>query len=214
MSPSTSDGIPEAVDFDDLTIRFDSRVLRPRPWTLEQSRWAASLLPGLPAGAVLELCAGAGQIGLAAVSGSRRRLVCVEADPVAADFAVGNARAAGMSDRVEVRAAPMASALRPGEVFPLMIADPPWVRRSETERFPEDPPTAIDGGEDGLQVARECLALVGSHLAPRGVALLQLGSTDQVTALEPELRPAGLAVSEVRSYAGGTVARVERAPAA
>jgi release factor glutamine methyltransferase len=202
---------PESVDFDGLTIRFDDRVLRPRAWTAEQSRWAASLLPDLPDGAVLELCAGAGQIGLAAVSGSPRRLVCVEADPVAAAYAVLNAEAAGCSDRVQVREAPMARALQPGERFPLIVADPPWVRRTETGRFPEDPLTAIDGGDDGLDVARECVALVGGHLAAGGAALLQLGSADQVGALRPELGQAGLIAVEVRRYERGVVALVRSA---
>ena len=54
------------VEFGGLQITFDSRLLSPRPWTQAQSRWAASLLPNLPPGDVLELCSGAGQIGLLA----------------------------------------------------------------------------------------------------------------------------------------------------
>jgi release factor glutamine methyltransferase len=206
--------VPESVDFDGLTIRFDDRVLRPRAWTAEQSRWAASLLPGLPEGPVLELCAGAGQIGLAAVARSRRRLVCVEADPVAAAFATLNAEGSGLSDRVEVREAPMTLALQPGERFAAVVADPPWVRRTETARFPEDPLTAIDGGDDGLDVARECVAVVAGHLAPGGLALLQLGSTEQVDALGTEVRSRGLTVVEVRRYERGVVALIGHAPGA
>ena len=58
--------------------------------------------------------------------------------------------------------------LAPGERFPLIIADPPWVRRAETRRFPEDPLLAIDGGDDGMSVVRECLAAIAAHLAPAG----------------------------------------------
>ena len=53
--------------FGDLEIAYDDRVLTPRPWTALQSEWAAELLESAPAGPVLELCAGAGQIGLLAV---------------------------------------------------------------------------------------------------------------------------------------------------
>jgi release factor glutamine methyltransferase len=105
----------------------------------------------------------------------------------------------------------MARALQPGERFPLIVADPPWVRRTETGRFPEDPLTAIDGGDDGLDVARECVALVGGHLAAGGAALLQLGSADQVGALRPELGQAGLIAVEVRRYERGVVALVRSA---
>ena len=52
---------------DELEISYDQRVLEPRPWTAAQSRWASSLFRVLPPGPVLELCAGAGHIGLLAV---------------------------------------------------------------------------------------------------------------------------------------------------
>ncbi|MBI2244007.1 MAG: methyltransferase, partial [Nocardioides sp.] len=61
---------PETMGFGPLRITFDGRVLRPRPWTAAQSEWAAEILADAPAGPVLELCAGAGQIGLLAVAGS------------------------------------------------------------------------------------------------------------------------------------------------
>ena len=113
--------------FGSLRIAFDARVLRPREWTAAQSEWAAELLPRLPAGPVLELCAGAGQIGLLAVVDSSRRLVCVDADETACRFARANADGARMADRVEVRQARLEEALAPEDAFPLIIADPPWV---------------------------------------------------------------------------------------
>src|SRR5687767_11506103 len=135
--------------FGSLRIAFDDRVLRPREWTTAQSAWAAEILASTPEGPVLELCAGAGQIGLLAVVDSAgRRLVCVDADEVACDFARANAEGAGLSDRVEVRHASLEDALRRDELFPLVIADPPWVPREATGRFPEDPLSAIDGGPD------------------------------------------------------------------
>jgi len=204
----------QTVDFDGLTVCFDGRVLHPRAWTAEQSRWAARLLEDLPHGPVLELCAGAGQIGLSAVRRSQRRLVCVEADAVAASYAALNAQRSGLSDRVEVRERPLSLALRPDERFPLVVADPPWVRSTETGKFPEDPLTAIDGGHDGLDVARECVAVVGRHLGPGGAALLQLGTTGQAGALEQDLAHAGLTVVEVRDYRRGVVALLEHAPEA
>jgi methylase of polypeptide subunit release factors len=212
VTDSDGTGQEETADFDGLTIHFDDRVLRPRPWTAEQSRWAAALLEGLDPGPVLELCAGAGQIGRASVAGSTRRLLCIDADPAAAGFATRNARTAGMTDRVEVREARLTEALAAEEEFVLILADPPWVSSTETDRFPEDPLSAIDGGGDGLDVARQCLEVIADHLAHEGVALLQLGSEAQVVALQPEIGPAGLGTSEVRNYQGGVVARLERRP--
>jgi release factor glutamine methyltransferase len=184
-----------------LEIAWDHRVLEPRPWTTAQSRWAADLLAELPPGPVLELCTGAGHIGLLAVLDSSRRLVAVDADPVACRFAADNALAAGLADRVEVRHATMDAALAAGEEFPLIIADPPWVPTVRTDDFPDDPLLAIDGGADGLVVARACLDVAREHLAPEGVLLLQLGTVEQATALHDDVERADLVVTEVRQQA-------------
>ena len=201
----------ETTDFGGLCIEFDDRVLRPRSWTEQQSLWAAELLPSLPAGAVLELCSGAGQIGLLAVCASDRQLVCVDLNPAAAELTCDNARAAGLQDRVEMRLGRIDQVLAPGETFPLVIADPPWVRRAETGRFPEDPLVAIDGGDDGLGVARECLAAVVEHLAPGGVALFQLGPGPQAETVSALAARAGLVPGEVRTFGDrGVLLRLDR----
>lgn len=206
-----TDLLRETVDFGGLQITFDDRVLRPRTWTENQSRWAAGLLPGLPEGPVLELCSGAGQIGLLAVADSARRLVCVDVNPVAAELTLTNAFRAGLWARVEMRLGLISGVLLPEERFPLIIADPPWVPRSQTPRFPGDPLLAIDGGDDGLTVVRECLAAIETNLADQGVALLQLGPDDQVAAVTRLLEGTGLAAGESREYGDrGTLLRIDR----
>jgi len=195
--------VPQAVDFDGLAIRYDARVLEPRPWTVAQSHWAAELLTSVPPGPVLELCAGAGQIGLRAVAGTDRRLVCVDACAVACAYARQNAADAGMVERVEVREGRMQDVLTEGELFPLVVADPPWVRRSDVRRYPEDPRTAIDGGPDGMDVAQACVDAAWRHVVPGGTLLLQLGTVGQVDLL------AGVEASDVRVYDRGVVARID-----
>ncbi|HEX5920107.1 MAG TPA: RsmD family RNA methyltransferase [Nocardioides sp.] len=199
--------------FGSLTIAFDDRVLRPREWTAAQSEWAADLMTTAPGGTVLELCAGAGHIGLLAVAASARRLLCVDANPVACDYARANALAAGMAERVEVREARLQEALAEEERFPVVIADPPWVPREETGRYPEDPLTAIDGGDDGLDVARDCLAVIDGHLAVGGSAVLQVGTRAQTDVLrrEPCFTESRLVMVEVRQQVRGVLARIDRA---
>ena len=198
----------ETVAFGRLQITFDGRVLRPRSWTEAQSAWAAEILRTAPAGQVLELCAGAGHIGLLAVLGSTRCLLCVDIDPVACEFARRNAEAAGMTSRVEVREGAMDEVLRDAERFAVVIADPPWVPRASVERYPEDPRLAIDGGDDGMDLARTCVDVAGRHLQPGGVLLLQLGSVDQVETLRDQLED-GLSVTEVRWYDDGVLVRMD-----
>ncbi|WP_460833260.1 RsmD family RNA methyltransferase [Nocardioides hungaricus] len=158
----------ETMGFGPLRITFDGRVLRPRTWTATQSEWAAGILRTAPPGAVLELCAGAGQIGLLAVLGSERRLVCVDVNPAACAWVRHNAEEAGLAHRVEVREGPMDEVLRDSERFAMVVADPPWVRRDDVGDHPEDPVLAIDGGADGMDVAWLCVGLARAHLASSG----------------------------------------------
>jgi release factor glutamine methyltransferase len=211
---STTSHAPETMGFGPLRITFDGRVLRPRPWTAAQSEWAAEILAQAPAGPVLELCAGAGQIGLLAVAGSDRSLVCVDLNPVACDYARGNARAAALEDRVEVREGSMEQVLRDDERFALVIADPPWVRRADVGRFPEDPVLAIDGGLDGMALAWLCVDTARPHLMRGASVLLQLGSVEQVDLLRERLRERPedeLVISEVRWCDRGVLVRLDAA---
>lgn len=207
---------PRTMSFGPLEIRYDSRVLEPRPWTALQSRWAAELLADLPPGRVLELCTGAGHIGLLALALSGRAGVLVDIDPVAAEHARFNTAAAGLADRVEVRLAAAQDAVGPGEEFPLVIADPPWVTSAEVGRFPEDPLLAIDGGEDGLGLALTCLEVMGTCLAHGGAGLLQIGNHAQVAAVEEWLahpETPSLQVQEVRAHEDrGVVVLLRHAP--
>jgi methylase of polypeptide subunit release factors len=187
-------------------------VLRPRLWTVAQSRWAAEIIRHAPPGPVLELCAGAGQIGLLAVRLAPRRLVCVDVDPVACDYLRRNAADACL--RVEVREGPMDEVLAPDETFAVVIADPPWVPTADTARFPEDPLGAIDGGPDGMGIVRRALQVVARHLAPGGSLVLQVGSAAQADEVALELAGYdGLRLSEVRELRRGALVRVDRTSA-
>ncbi|MFE6645625.1 methyltransferase [Nocardioides sp. NPDC057772] len=203
------------IRFGHLDIDFDDRVLTPRPWTIRQSEWAAELSAGLPDGPMLELCSGAGQIGLLAAAMVGRRLVCVDADPVACAFTRANAERAGLAHLVDVREGSMDHALDPDERFVLVIADPPWVPTSQVGRYPEDPRTAIDGGADGMLVAQTCLDTTARHLSPGGAAVLQLGTTDQADRVLELLEGGDLFVQEVRDSPGeGVLVHIARATAA
>ncbi|MCD4527185.1 methyltransferase [Nocardioides sp. cx-173] len=197
------------MDFSQLTIEYDDRVLTPRPWTAMQSQWAAELIPDAPVGRVLELCAGAGHIGLLAVWLANRPLVCVDLNPAACELTQVNASMAGLADDVEVHCGDLAEVV-PSEQFGVVIADPPWVPAAETQRFPEDPLLAIDGGEDGLSVARLCLAVAAERVADGGHVLIQLGSSDQAQRLSAEGCADSLRLVEIRDGERGVVARFDR----
>jgi methylase of polypeptide subunit release factors len=176
-----------AASFGSLTIRYDDRVLAPREWTTRQSAWIAELSPFAPQGPVLELCAGAGQIGLLAVASQPRDLVLVDDNETACSYARINAADADLTTSVEVRCGEIDAVIAPDERFALVIADPPWVPSQRTADFPEDPLFAIDGGTDGMHVAWTCVDVLARHLMDGGSAVLQLGCLEQVSALRARL---------------------------
>ncbi|WP_231635277.1 methyltransferase [Luteipulveratus halotolerans] len=190
-----------------MTIDADPRLLQPRSWTVVQATWAEQLLATAPPGAVLDLCCGAGQIGLLVAHRTGRRLVAVDHDPVAVAQTRENAVRAGLAERIEVRCCGVESALDASESFAAIIADPPWVTHAEVTRFPEDPPGAIDGGSDGLGIARRCVEAMAQHLRPGGHGLLQLGSRSQAWALDI---PKALTRKEIRTYDRGCLMRLDR----
>ena len=202
-----STGAVERLDFGVLTVAFDGSVLRPRPWTMMQSNWAAEIARSAPAGPMLELCSGAGHIGLLAAVLSGRRLVQVDSEPSACRFARFNAERTSIGDEVEIRCSDIGSALRPAERFPLILADPPYVPSADVARFPDDPPLAIDGGGSGLELVVECLDVASAHLSDGGACLLQLRGPSQVAEIESLAVARSLTVDDVR------VARWDRAVA-
>lgn len=189
-----------------LEIAWDPRILEPRPWTAEQSRWAARLLTTLPAGPVLELCSGAGHIGLLTVAGTRRELVCVDREPVATAYAADNAARNGLAHQVHARTTTIAEVADEPTRYALVLADPPWVPSAGIDRFPEDPAGAIDGGPDGTDLAVACVRTAARVLLPGGAVVLQVGTVEQATGAVADAAAAhGLTVEEVRPCAGGVL---------
>ena len=177
MHPTAQLDVPvaEVTDFEGLEIGWDRRVLRPRPWTAEQGRWAAEILLDSSPGRILELCCGAGHIGLLAAQGSGRDLVQVDEDPVAACWAQRNAEVASVAS--DVRTGPLDASLGSGERFPMVIADPPWLSTTPVAA-PGEPGVGAD--EDFQGALDQCVLLILEHLVPEGHAVLQVGLSQQI----------------------------------
>ena len=173
--------------FGPITLRSDECVLEPRAWTLLQSEWAAELAPSCAPGPILELCAGAGQIGLAAAKLSGRALVQVDDDAHACDWARRNAAANDINSEVWNTDLGRTQQVLGDRRFALVIADPPYLTSASVDSFPADPVHAIDGGPDGLAVVRLALAAAHRHAVHSAPVLLQLRGAAQVGQLAAAL---------------------------
>lgn len=153
----------------------------------------AALSPG--AGVVVDLCCGTGAIGAAV---ARRvpgvELWGVDVDLAAVDCARRNLSPLGGTALVGDLVSPLPAALR-GRVD-VLLASPPYVPSGEVRLMPaeardHEPPVALDGGPDGLAVARRVVALAPAWLAPRGTVLVEV-SRAQGTELAEVMRSTGL----------------------
>jgi len=83
----------------------------------------------------------------------------------------------------------LVSGLKPPPRFVLMVANLPYVPRAEWEQLPKDikdyePPQALLGGEDGLDLIRILSRQAHQYLQPGGCLALEVGAGQAEIALE------------------------------
>ncbi|MFM7422675.1 MAG: peptide chain release factor N(5)-glutamine methyltransferase [Alphaproteobacteria bacterium] len=192
-------------------------------WTLELEVSPATLIPRADSEslieAALEACAdkGAALRVLDLGTGTGALLLAVLAElpvasgvgsdlkPEAAALAARNAARLGLAGRARFLAGDWAAALT-GR-FDLVLCNPPYIESAAIPGLmPEvarhEPASALDGGADGLAAYRHIIADLPRLLAPRGVAMLELGRGQQAAA-EALARAAGLTPEACRADLGG-----------
>jgi release factor glutamine methyltransferase len=125
-----------------------------------------------------------------------------------------NAKRLGVEGRLELIETDWAQGV--AGPFDLVVANPPYIATAEIDGLqPEvsryEPRAALDGGPDGLAAYRAILPGLPRLLAPRGLALLEIGQ-GQEAALEPLAAAQGLAVATHRDLAGITRCLALRRP--
>jgi release factor glutamine methyltransferase len=193
--------------FRELDLQVDRRVLIPRPETEvlvdEVLAWAAT--QGRDDLTAADVGTGSGAIALSLVhEGPFGRVVAIDISPDALDVARANADVLALTDRVDFRMGALFAPLRDGEIFDVVVSNPPYVAEAEAETLePEvgvwEPGQALFGGPDGLAVIRALLAGAGDRIRPGGLLALEVGAGQ-----------AGLVMAEVETIGGYDDVRVRR----
>ncbi|MGB1874499.1 MAG: peptide chain release factor N(5)-glutamine methyltransferase [Akkermansiaceae bacterium] len=180
-----------SVEFYRREFKTDSRALIPRPETEELT--SIILQQNLPSSFdLLDMGTGSGVLGLslAAELGGRchsATLVDVSHDALA--LAEENTKLLGLG-RVELLWSDLFSKLDE-QKFHLIVANLPYVPDSdEPSLSPEvhrDPPLALYGGKDGLDILHDFIKQAPNHLHPGGIIAMEIGY-DQATAVESMLQ--------------------------
>lgn len=185
--------------FRHLRLQVDRRVLIPRPETEvlvgAVLDWAAARGGPLRA---LDLGTGSGAIALSLVKEGRfAAVVATDVSPDAVAVARANAAAAAVGEGLELRVGSLWEPLGRDEQFDVVVSNPPYVARAEvaglaSEVSQWEPPDALFGGNDGLDVLRPIVAGAAGHLVPGGLLALEIGAT-QGTAVTALIAAAGSA---------------------
>jgi release factor glutamine methyltransferase len=192
----------EFKEFRGLAFRVDPRVLIPRPETerlvdLAEDR-VRTVLTGAPRAVdasplrIWDVGTGSGAIAVALAVALRKgrfldevRLTASDVSPDALNVAVENAVAHGVADRIDFLTGDLLDVDPPAAPTDLLLANLPYIPSAIVPTLPVaasfEPPNALDGGTDGLDLIRRLLTGAPGVLDPGGLVLLEIGS-DQVEA--------------------------------
>jgi release factor glutamine methyltransferase len=191
-----------------LELAVGPGVFVPRPETEQLAGWAVGQLAGSSRPTVVDLGSGSGALALSiAHEHPGTRVTAVERDPGAIEWTRHNAaaRAAAGDTPVEVVHGDMTDpALLSGldGAVDLVVSNPPYVPDGATvprEVADHDPPLALWGGPDGLDVVRGLLGTAARLLRPGG--WLGIEHADQQGSALPALVRAHGAFTDVEDHA-------------
>ncbi len=182
--------------FRHLVLKVERGVFIPRPETEVLVDAALGVLSALEGPLVADVCTGSGAVAVSiAYEHPTARVIATDVSEQAAQAARRNAVYAGVEDRVQVL---QGSILEPVSheflgAFDAIVSNPPYIPSAAVRELPEEvlayePMVALDGGADGLDVARVIATEAVDWLKPGGLLALELDET-RAQAMAGELEP-------------------------
>jgi release factor glutamine methyltransferase len=178
-------------EFWGLSLTISPQVLDPRPETESIVEASITILSDRRDERlrILDLGVGSGSLLCALlVEFANARGVGVDISADAADVALDNLDACGLSERSDIRVGDWTNGLE--GLFDLIVANPPYIPTADLRWLPRevrdfDPWLALDGGIDGFAAYRRILPGSRRLLAPGGWLLTELGPSQaaKVTAI-------------------------------
>lgn len=166
-------------DFYGRRFEVTSDVLIPRPDTETLVEHALDAIPAELPCRVVDVGTGSGVIAITlAHARPRASFVATDVSEAALVVAERNAAKLGVGDRIELQHADLFGDTGPYDVI---VSNPPYVRTGELETLqPEvrdhEPSTALDAGDDGLDVIRALFRGATDTTKPGAHLLIEIGA--------------------------------------
>lgn len=202
-------------EFWSLPIKVTPAVLIPRPETECLVEVAVEIMKrGMEQDKhlkILEIGTGSGAIALALAKEIDETTVFASDSSIDALLvAKENAININLSHRINFFASDLFSSIRrtPITLFDLIVSNPPYVSRNEFAKLqPEirkyEPPIALDGGVNGLNVAKRLIVEAEYYLRPMGYLVIEIGKDQRKYLMDIIDSLAWIIKAEIRKdYAG------------
>lgn len=194
----------------DFLVRPGALIPRPETELIveEALAWSTTRARGTPV-RVLDIGAGSGCLAVTlALELPDARVAATDVSANAIAIASENARRLG-ADVAFHRGGGLASAQPP---FDLIVSNPPYVAEADYRGLPREvrdyePETALVGGTDGLDVAREVVRASAAALIPDGLLLMEIGAGQAAGAAQTLADAKGMELLRIRTDLQG-IARV------
>ncbi|HZH43939.1 MAG TPA: 50S ribosomal protein L3 N(5)-glutamine methyltransferase [Lysobacter sp.] len=178
--------------FAGLSFKSDRRALVPRSPIAELiEQGFQPWLGDREVSRALDLCTGSGCIAIAMAHYNPDWVVVgADIDDDALALAAEN-KARLLADNVTFRKSDLFAGLQ-GEVFDLIVTNPPYVTHTETDALPREysyePERGLRAGDDGLDFALKIMRDAPEHLSEGGLLICEVGEAERaLDALLPEL---------------------------
>jgi len=200
-----------ATEFWSLKIKCDRRALVPRPETEGVVQAVLDLLREIADPAAADIGTGTGCIAVALAKELKAaNVVASDISSESLALAGENLAAHGLGDRVRLIEGDLVAPFREVgliECFDAVVSNPPYVTDEEMTRLmPEvrdfDPPLALRGGLDGLDVIRRLAAETPVLLKPGGRLIVEIGQ-GQLESSGAILRESGWTIERTLPDAAG-----------
>jgi len=168
--------------FRNIVVHVRPGVFIPRPETEVLVDVGLEAIEGVIDPVVVDLCTGSGCVACAiGLEVPAARVFATEISPVAVETARANVERLGLAGRVHVAQADLFEGVPPEMqgAIDLVMANPPYVPSGDLPDLPAEvrgfePDVALDGGRDGLGMARRIMSEALKWLAPGGALAMEL----------------------------------------